>query len=859
MDWKAKLTKGLEWPAKFLANGGHAQQDIPSQHRLLNAGGMCAGWLTMDYVRHAAFGVRQKSEGEYVDVKLEEVPLPLRFLHKTIDWDPHSETAENQWKKLAYQMLPGLGAGIGAVAGSMYAFERNGRAQHAKELKGLEKLNLLDADFAAQYAQSTALRALAAFFGTFSSASGLTFLYGFFLNPSFVAANGAKIFTGSLAKGNMAPHRAVEAQLGMLGSYVQEAFKTGKMNEAWADQFVTRVLEPMFGELHSPVAKEQAVKTIQGLVEKSYQRAASKHIKPAEAAKEVTEELTKLLGDRGLDATVIKELGLDPAHAVPGNANPALHQFQSFLNSVGLGTPVKVGKQAGVVANHAAQESHIFTTDNAIAAGSVGFTGGLIGASWQRGKEKETAASTANSTPHTTPSAQGKTAAEYVSEVTREHKVNTSGTPPDWLKWMGDGQLAVLPIHRMCCAIGLTSGLMIAGNMAKIATGYGLDGKAVEFAKVPTYLQGLYKIVKDYNPKGLDTRNRWIKYAQWGAYSLGGFAGIKLGSDYAYRNVHKKNKDPHYLEDYLPRVSMHQGDTWSWLSSFSGIFGSAAGLFSIPIPGINYGLSLAGRTTSMQDRNFMLPGLHGALSGSTTTSYLRLREGLNYLCHYTVGSPDKDPSQIEYLAYTLLGPIFKDELTADHIKRFTEAVHETRDQYWQEGGIPKEKRKEALATMKEVFTGPGLEVMLIDMGLNPGTIAFNALNGLTGVVGNLGAGTKIQKEQDDYHAALTSRLTKYTDEGLISRERAEWVKEGIEKMKRGEKPRALQPEPKEPEQAPPENLYTPSVPLPEKKTFTERAKKGHIETLIDRADNKGDWRTQINLEPTHDVHPVIGG
>ncbi len=855
MNLKTRIGKILEWPAKFLANGAHAQQDIPSQHRLLNAAGMFAGWWMMDQLRHAAFGVRQKTEGEYVDVPIEEVPFPLRFLHKSIEWDPHSDSADNQWKKLAYQMLPGIGAGIGAVGGSMYAFERNGRAQANKafHLKGIQKLNLLDLDYVAQYSQSTPLRVLSGFFGTFSSASGLTYLYGIALTTAFASANGGKIFAGALSKGNFSPHRAVGAQLDMVGSYIQDAMKTGKLKDEWAEQFTERVLQPLFGhELKTPEAQAQAVKTLQGIVEKSYEQYKASGKSAKEIAEAVTKDLTEKLSKDGLDKTLIKEFGLDPKHARVGNANPLLWQFHEYLESMGVVKPL--GKNEAV-------------TKNGLALPLVG-AGAAVGLATMAPKSKSDGDASPTVEPkHPVPEVNIQKPEEYVRAAMTMHQTRATnqGQPPDWLKWVGNAQLAVLPWNRMCCAIGLTTGLMVAGNMAKIATGYGLDKKPVELAKVPTYLQWIKGIVKDYNPKGLRPRDRWINYAQWGVYSLGGLIGVKIGTNIAFSNVYKKNKDPQYLEDYLPRVSMHQGDTWSWLAATAGMFASSAGLFVYPVPGLNYGLSLASRTTSMQDRSFMLPGLHETMSGSKTTSYLRLREGLNYLCHYAVGNPAQTPAEFEYLAYTMLGPIFKDQLTVDHIKRFTEAVHETRDQFWQEGGIPKAKRKEALKTMKEVFTGAGLEALLIDMGLNPGAINFNELNGLSGKIGNIGAGSKIQAEQDAYQKALGTRLEKYVTEGFISQERADWVKEGIEKMKRGEKVEALTPEPKEGHESlpPPGSFPEQKAPLveaaPEPKPFAERVKRGHIENLIDKADNKGDWRKEINLKPSTEAPMVIGG
>jgi len=470
------------------------------------------------------------------------------------------------------------------------------------------------------------------------------------------------------------------------------------------------------------------------------------------------------------------------------------------------------------------------------------------------------------------PDTMGKTAAEYTYDAMKLHQGPYTGKgPPGLLKWIGDAQLAVAPINRMSCAIGITTGMLLGGKLASYVTGFTLDGKEVLKENVPTFLQKMYKIVKNHDPKGLDSRNRWIRYSQAAVYALGGIIGIKLGTTYAYRNVPKRNKDPHYLEDYTARVSMHQGGPWSWMAAFAGIFGSASGLYMLPIPGLNYGIGLAARTTSMQDRNFMIKGMNGMLSGATTPSYLRLKEGMHYLCHYAVGNPAQTPTQIEFLAFTLLGPIFKDQLTPQHIKQFTDAVNAVRDPYWQPGGIPREKKQEALDAMKDVFTGAGLEVLLLDMGLNPGTIAFDKLNGMAGKIGNIGAMKKVHAEQKAYLAALQERLPVYVADGEISQERADWVKAGIEATRQGNPPPTL----------PAKEAILDNIPLNTKQEQTtvtplapesdeqpknqksqnfsdnKKAKQNPIAQLIKEAREPGDWSARIHQPADKRDMPII--
>lgn len=348
MGWDSiiaqKAKKGAEYAGKFIANGGHAQQAIPAQHRLFNAGLMFVGWKAGDVLRDICFGVNQVTEGEYVPIKREDVPAPLRFLHKSVDWDPHSEAPSDQWKKILHQMMPAAGAAVGAVAGSMFAFELNGRAQAFTDTKKLGKLGLMDAEMAAQYSQSAPLRALAGAFGTFSAASGLTFLYGLFLNASFAAANGAKIFTGKIAHGNMGPAKALENVLGSVKNYAKHALEhKGEMNPAVAESFVTKVLEPMFGhQLDTPELQAKARETIQRLVQTSFDKFKDSGKTAEEIATAVTKDLTAIIGKKGIDETLTKEFGLDISKAMLGNATPVVRKmvtpFQKVRTAIGSTT-----------------------------------------------------------------------------------------------------------------------------------------------------------------------------------------------------------------------------------------------------------------------------------------------------------------------------------------------------------------------------------------------------------------------------------------------------------------------------------------------------------------------------------------
>ena len=92
------------------------------------------------------------------------------------------------------------------------------------------------------------------------------FEFRIFVKSGLMQQNGGKVWAplpGALAQGKFAPHRAVNEELEMVGSYVKEAIKTGKVRENWAKDFELKVLHPLFSsELKTPEAQEKAIKTL---------------------------------------------------------------------------------------------------------------------------------------------------------------------------------------------------------------------------------------------------------------------------------------------------------------------------------------------------------------------------------------------------------------------------------------------------------------------------------------------------------------------------------------------------------------------------------------------------------------------
>ena len=357
----------------------------------------------------------------------------------------------------------------------------------------------------------------------------------------------------------------------------------------------------------------------------------------------------------------------------------------------------------------------------------------------------------------------GMSAEEYVGATLKMHQAENpkgfaNGGLLKFSRWMGDAGLAVVPKNRLYCSIGLTAGGGTGLYLSRILTGRNLSNNAPMLKEeVPKLLRPLHNVLP-FDPASSTLKNRWSRIGALFVFTAASFVGIMVGAKQAYKSAYKANENPDSLEDFTARIGQHQGDKWRWLAASSGVFGSTAGYFALPfVPGVNYGSSIAFYTVLNQDRKIMTPGLRSA-TGTKTTSYLGLREGLEYITKYAVHNPSKDPAELEYLALTVLGPLAHAadmKLTADHIKGFVDKIHSVRDKYWQEGGIPKERKVDLKLELDDVLKNKGLDKTLYEIGFDTTKIDFTKLNGLVGKLGNsMGAKTKILKDQEAYRTMV---------------------------------------------------------------------------------------------------------
>lgn len=354
-----KATGFGDYVGRFISTNGHAQQAFPAMHRASAAGGMYMGWKAFDKGRDIVFGNDQTAEGVFVDTKREDVPAPLRFLHHSIDWNPHSDAPSDQWKKVLYQTMPAMGAALGTVIGSMSIFHFNNRASaftKAKDPKTL--LSIMKADSAAQYSQAGVPLFITSLFGGGSAASMLIYPYGIGLNSNFFIRSGNAINLGNRSGGNLGPAKALAERIFKVPFYVKSAMNSGgKVSREWAEIFVHRAVKPIFGNsLNTEEKLDKAIKITHNKFQSIYNK-HSRRLKGEALIKAVSKDMEKVFHDPdltakrgkvvydGFDKFAQKDLGLNLEDAQLGNASWVARVVKEGWAKVsGIGQSTTAGK-----------------------------------------------------------------------------------------------------------------------------------------------------------------------------------------------------------------------------------------------------------------------------------------------------------------------------------------------------------------------------------------------------------------------------------------------------------------------------------------------------------------------------------
>lgn len=322
-NWQNKVGQKLDALGNSFMQITHAQvnedpkthwsKKFHSQHRLYNAAGMFGCFLIGSSLRDTLRGFDEKGR----EINREKIPEPLRFLHGALAHNPHSDKMDDRWKKVICQIIPATFGATGAILGSVFFFRNNTEydqraaniAKHARDDQNTG-MGLGQVNDASTHALTWPFRILAGIFATFSAASGLTVLYGIFLNSAFSFATNRQMFVGFGDvfgfKGPTTLHGPVQALdkrvIKETEQYVTRWMKNGgeipaQEREELQNRLMNEVIAPLFPKLK----KEDEQKLRDGVTkmfDDAIATATAKNDTPEAMAKRASGFLSKLFRDK---------------------------------------------------------------------------------------------------------------------------------------------------------------------------------------------------------------------------------------------------------------------------------------------------------------------------------------------------------------------------------------------------------------------------------------------------------------------------------------------------------------------------------------------------------------------------------
>ena len=745
----------------------------PNLHRLKNAVGLTVGLYLgrkmMDII------VGQTIDGKPIDKK--ELPLPLQPLCGILPYDHFSDDPKERWMKVFDMTVPAVMGGLGASAGSLMFFKESFiNPTVAKMHLPAEKVMLADAERRALYHISRPWSLMSGVSAIFGSASG----FGLFPSPVNYSSTLGTLFT-------------IRSERAMANPLIRKYFNAHSPYPFRPTKLVDRMIEYAAGNPDANPARLEGY--ARGIIQTWFKHADEKQIKafadevlrqrnqflkdghlPQEAEAQVKKHLKKTFNDVGVEKTFIK-IGLDPREAAIGDMG-FISSIAHFMGDVlGMGTSRHVERtqytlRQGLEARHPELKKIPFIpkpphyNDGAgKRIATAAFLGTGVAAAGAIATTKDTGLCDLDpeigATPvhnaadhHPSPNMQKNPLSHTVHSKKRHGFIN--GAALDTIEGITSLFQASVGMHRIHCAIGLTAGSMLGDKVMEALTGVTFHGSRIEKEKVWKPLQKIYGVMA-YQPKSDHPHDRWMQVLRWGVPAAVGALGVVEGSKMFFSKRHEELKKAKYLDEIEDRATDAQSQSWSYTSAFTALMGYPSGLPMSPFA--NYSTNLGTRFSMASGRKVSLPIVGKYWSNNSTLFPFGPPGMLNLLIQESVNNKSFDPELLETYAIGVLKPWFKN-VTPEQITAFVLKVHEVRDRFYQEGGVPAELKTQLEAELKAHFKGAGLEETLTEIGLNP-LDAEIASNGWSGAIANkLGAKHRLDKIKADYVKSYREREQK---------------------------------------------------------------------------------------------------
>ncbi len=773
----------------------------PSTHRLRNAFGLSAGLIIGRQFMNAAVG--ETTTGEKVGK--DDVPFFLRPIHGVLSYNHFSDDPKDRWMKVVDYVIPAALGGGGAMLGSYdFALDPNvgGIGLAAREAqKDLSKLTLDKAELMAKFTQSHPWRGLAGLTAMNGSASGFGLVPG--LN-NYGSTLGVA-FSGSVMRDKYSTpylpwlqkfisgnkHYYPYSPTSMLPRVREYLVHNKDANPKQLKDMAYAILEPWFGESVKPSHVEAFVGELTAVRNKFFQSGGV----PEKAKADLVKELDAVLMGTGLEKT-IKKVGLNPAEATIGRNG----FIEWTARALGYGGRLdEVGRSFrrayGARNNIAVPLENLARVKNFPHDGRVLMTGGAvvglgalaIGAMaldarrWHQADNEELLHTKQASEQHVNGLSEEPPNAEephrhikagiadryqHQKELLQAKKAKgeqgfaewLNGKPLRFMEWVTDGfnSPETVGLHRLSCALGLTGGGVVGMRIAEALTGRNFAGANVPLEKLPDVLKPLYKKLA-YNPFSDAPKDKWGFVFHLAIPAVFSTAGIITASELFFRKRKTEAGKAEYIDDYETKASMAEAGPWTALTSTAALLATPSGNIFLPIPGINYGMSLATRFTLSSGRKVIFPGLGELWSGNASRYPFGPTLLRDHMIKYAVNNPSPHPDQLEEMTIGILKPWFKD-VTGEQILSFVQKVEADRDKFLAEGGVPEESKKALEKELIAHFKGAGLEKTLKEIGLDPLKASLGE-NGISSTIAKyLGAAKPLEDIHKEYAKKYTERV-----------------------------------------------------------------------------------------------------
>lgn len=347
--------------------------------------------------------------------------------------------------------------------------------------------------------------------------------------------------------------------------------------------------------------------------------------------------------------------------------------------------------------------------------------------------------------------------------------------PPSWinggplssLEWLTNSLTVPPSLHRLSNAFGLTTGLLSGMMIADNAMGYAMrDGSKV---KVEQYHRMLKPVMKpfhnvlgeklNYNFHGADERNRVLKVAHFAIPAVLGLAGNMAGSSWYFRKREQQAEHAEFIDDYSKKIALDQSKPWLWMSGVTALGNVGIGLNFLPF---SYGMNMGMRFTLASDRRITLPGFKAFLSNNHSYYPLGPSSLRDYFINYLVHNPSKEPAQMEGIAHAILEPWFGPQ-SHEVCQEFAGKALAIRNQFFEEGGVPKEKQAACKAALEKEYKGLGLHQTLADLGLDVLNARINDTGWMGHFAEHVGAKAAVTRDLDAFHAKEIARRREHPE------------------------------------------------------------------------------------------------